>query len=138
MDSLNPQHRPSARPAAVVEAPTLKDALRQVRQRYGEDARVIRSRTLTRRQPDGLGAQKVVEVLVEPVASHREQVKTVSEHEAEAVRVGRAEQHQRGWEQHHECVQQEVRAKIALVRQLAKMPVNDTERPCKQPYPQHR
>lgn len=66
MDLQNPQHRPSAKPAAVVEAPTLKDALRQVRQRYGEDARVIRSRTLTRRQPDGLGSQKVVEVLVEP------------------------------------------------------------------------
>ncbi len=72
MDSLNPLSRPSAKPAAVVEAPTLKDALRQVRQRYGEDARVIRSRTLTRRQPDGLGAQKVVEVLVEPSARHRD------------------------------------------------------------------
>jgi len=71
MDSLNPQPRPSAKPAAVVEAPTLKDALRQVRQRYGEDARVIRSRTLTRRQPDGFGQEKMVEVLVEPAGESR-------------------------------------------------------------------
>lgn len=71
MDSLNPQPRPSAKPAAVVEAPTLKDALRQVRQRYGEDARVIRSRTLNRRQADGYGREKVVEVLVEPAGESR-------------------------------------------------------------------
>ncbi|MEZ4388743.1 MAG: hypothetical protein R3D98_14465 [Candidatus Krumholzibacteriia bacterium] len=71
MDSLNPQARPSARKAAVVEAPTLKDALRQVRQRYGDDARVIRSRTITRREPAGLGTQKVVEVLVEPSGDAR-------------------------------------------------------------------
>jgi flagellar biosynthesis GTPase FlhF len=55
----------------MVEAPTLKEALRQVRQRYGEDARVIRSRTLTRRQPGGLGQEKVVEVLVEPAGTGR-------------------------------------------------------------------
>jgi flagellar biosynthesis GTPase FlhF len=55
----------------VVEAPTLKEALRLVRSRYGEDARVIRSRTLTRRQPGALGKERVVEVLVEPSAQTR-------------------------------------------------------------------
>lgn len=55
-------------PAAVVEAPTLKEALRLVRQRYGNDARVIRSRTVTRRQPRGLGQRKVVEVLIQAAA----------------------------------------------------------------------
>ena len=59
--------------ATVVEAPTLKEALRQVRIRYGENARVIRSRSLTRRQPGGLGREKVVEVLVEPPAGGRRQ-----------------------------------------------------------------
>lgn len=53
-------------PAAVVEAPSLKEALRLVRQRYGEQARVIRSRTVTRRQPGGLGQVKTVEVLIQP------------------------------------------------------------------------
>lgn len=66
MDSRNQQNKPLARAAAVVEASTLKDALRQVRQRYGADARVIRSRTLTRRKRGGLGQEKVIEVLVEP------------------------------------------------------------------------
>lgn len=69
MDPLNSQPRPSTSPAAVVEAPTLKEALRLVRQRHGDEARVIRSRTLTRRQAGGLGQQKVVEVLVEPPAT---------------------------------------------------------------------
>jgi len=64
-------NRPSASAASVVEAPTLKDALKQVRARYGEDARVIRSRTLTRRQAGGLGQEKVVEVLVEPARGGR-------------------------------------------------------------------
>ena len=63
--------RQSDKTAAVVEAPTLKEALRLVRTRYGEDARVIRSRTLTRRQSGGLGREKVVEVLVEPVVGSR-------------------------------------------------------------------
>jgi hypothetical protein len=58
----------------VVEAPTLKEALKQVRARHGEDARVIRSRTLMRRQPGGLGQQKVVEVLVEPGAGRARSV----------------------------------------------------------------
>ncbi|HOX26421.1 MAG TPA: hypothetical protein PLL30_07545 [Candidatus Krumholzibacteria bacterium] len=71
MDTLSPNTRASADTAAVVEAPTLKEALRQVRARYGDEARVIRSRALTRRQPGGLGQQKVVEVLVEPATGGR-------------------------------------------------------------------
>ena len=73
MVTTSTSSRPSAESAAVVEAPTLKEALKQVRARYGEDARVIRSRTLTRRQSGGLGQQKVVEVLVEPAAGRRQQ-----------------------------------------------------------------
>lgn len=110
MDSLNPQHRPSARPAAVVEAPTLKDALRQVRQRYGEDARVIRSRTLTRRQPDGLGAQKVVEVLVEPTASVRD----------ERQQALRTERRLHPWGRLAGEIASEVERIEALVRQIAR------------------
>ena len=62
----NKSNSPAGRSATVVEAPTLKEALRQVRNRYGKDARVIRSRSVTRRQPGSLGREKVVEVLVEP------------------------------------------------------------------------
>ena len=63
---LHDRHsRAAANAATVVEAPTLKEALRLVRTRHGDDARVIRSRTVTRRQNGGLGQQKVVEVLVQ-------------------------------------------------------------------------
>lgn len=63
---LHDRHsRAAASAATVVEAPTLKEALRLVRARHGDDARVIRSRTVTRRQNGGLGQQKVVEVLVQ-------------------------------------------------------------------------
>jgi len=71
MDSRSRNNTPSGKPATVVEAPTLKEALRLVRSRHGEDARVIRSRTLTRRQPGGLGQEKVVEVLVQPSSTGR-------------------------------------------------------------------
>jgi flagellar biosynthesis GTPase FlhF len=63
--SSTPLDSPRAR---VVEAPTLKEALRLVRQRYGDDARVIRSRTVNRRLRGLLGSERVVEVLVEPPA----------------------------------------------------------------------
>jgi len=65
LSSPSKSSTPAPRSAKVVEAPTLKEALRQVRARYGEDARVIRSRSLNRRQPGGLGRERVVEVLVE-------------------------------------------------------------------------
>lgn len=89
MDSLNPRNRPSASAAAVVEAPTLKEALRQVRQRYGEDARVIRSRTINRRQPGGLGQEKVVEVLVD-AASRRagSRERTIRPQQGSSTNVG--------------------------------------------------
>lgn len=63
------RNKASADVATVVEAPTLKEALRLVRARYGEDARVIRSRTVNRRQPGALGQQKMVEVLIQPAAT---------------------------------------------------------------------
>ncbi len=57
--------------AEIVEAPTLKEALRLVRQRYGDDARVIRSRTVNRRLRGRLGSERVVEILVEPPTGRR-------------------------------------------------------------------
>ncbi len=66
MDMRNSMSPSGNEGPAVVEAATLKDALRLVRQRYGVDARVIRSRTINRRQRGRLGAERVVEVLVEP------------------------------------------------------------------------
>lgn len=57
--------RSQAERATVVEAPTLKEALRLVRQKYGDDVHVIRSRTVSRRQPGSLGQKKSVEVLIQ-------------------------------------------------------------------------
>jgi flagellar biosynthesis GTPase FlhF len=71
MDTHNSKPLLDAR-AEVVEAPTLKEALRLVRQRYGDDVRVIRSRTVNRRLRGRLGSERVVEVLIEPPATRRE------------------------------------------------------------------
>jgi flagellar biosynthesis GTPase FlhF len=71
MTMLSTHNRASASQPTVVEAPTLKEALRLVRARHGADARVIRSRTVTRRQSGGLGQQKLVEVLIETDALGR-------------------------------------------------------------------
>jgi flagellar biosynthesis GTPase FlhF len=46
----------------VVTAPTLKEALRRVRDRYGPDARLVRSRSVKR--PVGLGEERFIEVTV--------------------------------------------------------------------------
>lgn len=70
MDMHSSTPRVSVR-AEVVEAPTLKEALRLVRQRYGEEARVVRSRSVNRRVRGRLGSERVVEVLVEPPANRR-------------------------------------------------------------------
>jgi hypothetical protein len=70
MDTRNSTPSDSPR-AEVVEAPTLKEALRLVRQRYGDDVRVIRSRSVNRRLRGRLGSERVVEVLVEPPAHRR-------------------------------------------------------------------
>jgi len=53
----------------VIAAATLKEALRLARVRYGEDARVINSRTVVRRQQGGLGQERLVEVLIDPAES---------------------------------------------------------------------
>jgi len=71
MTMLSTHNRASASQPTVVEAPTLKEALRLVRARHGADARVIRSRTVTRRQSGGLGQHKLVEVLIETDAPGR-------------------------------------------------------------------
>lgn len=95
----------------MVEAPTLKEALKLVRARHGEDARVIRSRTLTRRQPGGLGQQKVVEVLVQPGSG------------AGAPRAGGRETPERGAAAPGARLAREIAAEVEriedLVRQLA-------------------
>jgi flagellar biosynthesis GTPase FlhF len=94
-------NKASARTTAVVEAPTLKEALRLVRSRHGEHARVIRSRSVTRRQVAGLGHEKVVEVFVEtaapdlraergmppPVVDPRRQAALTGEIAAEVARI---------------------------------------------------
>ncbi len=83
MDSHN--STPLANPRAeVVEAPTLKEALRLVRQRYGDDARVIRSRTVNRRERGRLGSERVVEILVEPPATRRPRGAPAPSHPATA------------------------------------------------------
>jgi len=64
MDSRN-RTRPSADQPAVITAPTLKGAYKLVKQTYGEDAVILGSRTVTRRQPHGLGHEKFVEVTVQ-------------------------------------------------------------------------
>ena len=64
MDSRN-RSRPSADQHAVITAPTLKGAYKLVKQTYGEDAVILGSRTVTRRQPHGLGHEKFVEVTVQ-------------------------------------------------------------------------
>lgn len=62
--------RSPAEGAASVEAATLKEALRLARQKFGADVHVIRSRTVNRRQPGGLGQKKSVEVLVQTAGGY--------------------------------------------------------------------
>jgi len=62
MDPRKSSMRPDDDGPQVVTAATLQDALKLVRQRFGPDARVIRSRTVNRRS--GLGRERVVEVVV--------------------------------------------------------------------------
>jgi len=50
---------------AVVSAPTLKGAYKLVKQQFGDDAIILGSRSVTRRQPLGLGHEKIVEVMVQ-------------------------------------------------------------------------
>jgi len=58
--------RPSAkRNQAAVRAPTLQEALREAQMRYGEEVRIVQSRTIHQRQEEGLGQEKMVEVVVE-------------------------------------------------------------------------
>lgn len=63
--------RRRARPSAdgqpiVISAPTLKEAYRKVKEELGEEAVILDSRTVTRRQSLGLGSEKMVEVRVQP------------------------------------------------------------------------
>nr|MEE4269888.1 hypothetical protein [Candidatus Krumholzibacteria bacterium] len=60
-----------ARPSAddqpiVVTAPTLKDAYRRIKQTYGDDAVILDSKSISRRQSLGLGHERMVEVTVHP------------------------------------------------------------------------
>lgn len=55
---------PSEAGTARVLAATLKEAFREARGLYGDDVRVLDSRTVVRRQERGLGEQRLVEVTV--------------------------------------------------------------------------
>lgn len=50
----------------VVTAPTLKEAYRKIKNTFGNEAVILNSRTVNRRQSLGLGNEKVVEVTVHP------------------------------------------------------------------------
>ncbi len=69
MDSRN-RTRPLANSQPVViSASTLKGAYKLVKEEFGDDAIILGSRTVTRRQALGLGHEKIVEVMVQdPVA----------------------------------------------------------------------
>ncbi len=55
---------------AVISAPTLKGAYKLVKQQFGDDAVILGSRSVTKRQPLGLGHEKVVEVMVQQPAQN--------------------------------------------------------------------
>ena len=50
----------------MISAATLKEAYRRVKQELGDDAVILSSRSVTRRQHQGLGNEKTVEVVVQP------------------------------------------------------------------------
>ena len=54
---------------AVISAPTLKGAYKLVKQQFGDEAIILGSRSVTKRQPLGLGHEKVVEVMVQSPAT---------------------------------------------------------------------
>jgi flagellar biosynthesis GTPase FlhF len=62
--------RPSAdgRPT-VIAAPTLKAAHKRVRERFGDNAVILDTRTVTERQPHGLGQVRRVEIVVQPAGT---------------------------------------------------------------------
>ncbi len=49
----------------VISAPTLKGAYKLIKQQFGDEAVILGSRSVTRRQPLGLGHEKLVEVMVQ-------------------------------------------------------------------------
>ena len=66
----NRNTKPSAEATPeVVTAPTLKQAYKLVRERYGRNAVILGSRNIVRRQALGLGREKLVEVTVHPMGS---------------------------------------------------------------------
>jgi flagellar biosynthesis GTPase FlhF len=65
MDWQRETSSPAPEGPSTVRAPTLKEALRKARERYGAGARVLNSRSLILRQDGGLGQERAVEVLVD-------------------------------------------------------------------------
>ena len=53
----------------VISAPTLKGAYKLVKQQFGDDAIILGSRSVTKRQALGLGHEKAVEVMVQEPGS---------------------------------------------------------------------
>ena len=56
-------------PTHKVTGHTLREALQSVRRQYGEQARIVDTRTVSRRDTDGLGHAKLIEVSVAPPAT---------------------------------------------------------------------
>lgn len=53
----------------VITAPSLATAHRRIRERYGDDAVILSTRSITRRHELGLGQERGVEVVVQPAGS---------------------------------------------------------------------
>ena len=65
MDSRNRTRPLANNQPVVISAATLKGAYKLVKDEFGEDAIILGSRTVTKRQALGLGHEKVVEVMVQ-------------------------------------------------------------------------
>ncbi|MFN2370536.1 MAG: hypothetical protein ABR506_05195 [Candidatus Krumholzibacteriia bacterium] len=63
MASSSPSRQPSDG-VVVVAAPSLQDAYRRIRRDYGDQAEIVDSRTVSRREARGLGRERLVEVTI--------------------------------------------------------------------------
>lgn len=70
----------------VIAAPSLQTAHRRIRERFGDDAVILSTRTVTRRHELGLGQERGVEVVVQPPGS------AASRYNSAAARFGLAPQ----------------------------------------------
>lgn len=78
MASSSPSRQPSDG-LVVVAAPSLQDAYRRIKRDYGDQAEVVDTRTVSRREALGLGRERLVEVTIRLPGARR------SEHPAASV-----------------------------------------------------